>query len=197
MFVKPLKKQLDFFIKTILKNPNIKAILASNPFPNTNEWYLGAGCLSQTVWNYLLGNKIGKGIGDYDLVYYDAGDLSKHAETREQERLKNKFFHLAVELDVVNEARAHFWFEKDFGKKIDQYKSVEEAISQWPTTVTCVGVNKINNKINVFAPYGLSDLLGMRVRPNKPNVIKKIYEKKVKRWQSEWPELTVIPWEEG
>ena len=197
MFIKPLKKQLDFFIKTILKNPNIKEILDDNPFPNTNEWYLGAGCLNQTVWNYLLGNEIEKGIGDYDLIYYDASNLSKRAEIREQKRLRDKFSHFAVELDVVNEARAHLWFEEDFGKKIDQYKSVEDAISHWPTTATCVGVNKVNDKVNVFAPYGLSDLLGMIIKPNKPSVIREVYEEKVKKWKSKWPGLTVIPWKEG
>ncbi|MCJ7792374.1 MAG: nucleotidyltransferase family protein [Candidatus Marinimicrobia bacterium] len=197
MFIKPLKEQLDFFIKTILKNPNIKEILDNNPFPNTNEWYLGAGCLNQTVWNYLLGNEIEKGIGDYDLIYYDASNLNKRAEIREQKRLRDKFSHLAVELDVVNEARAHLWFEEDFGKKIDQYKSVEDAIRHWPTTATCVGVNKVNDKVNVFAPYGLGDLLGMIIKPNKPSVIREVYEEKIKKWKCQWPGLTVISWKEG
>ena len=80
MFFKPLKEQSDFFIKTILKNPKIKELLNGNPFPRTRSWYLGAGCLSQTVWNYLLGKEIETGIGDYDLVYYDKTNLTKQAE---------------------------------------------------------------------------------------------------------------------
>ena len=34
-----------------------------------------AGCLYQTVWNVLTGRDRGTGIEDYDLIYFDDGDL--------------------------------------------------------------------------------------------------------------------------
>jgi len=43
----------------------------------------------------------------------------------------------------------------------------------------------------------LSGLLGIIIKPNKPDAIREVYEKKVKEWKSKWPELTVIPWKEG
>ena len=40
----------------------------------------------------------------------------------------------------------------------------------------------------------LNDLLGLIVRPNKVQIIKEIYENKVLRWKTNWPDLNVIPW---
>jgi hypothetical protein len=46
----------------------------------------------------------------------------------------------------------------------------------------------------VFAPFGLSDLLGMVARPNKAIVSRGVYEEKVARWSARWPRLRVVPW---
>jgi uncharacterized protein len=192
---KPIEQQLTCLIEIVTRNPYIVAILDSNPFPSCNNWYLGAGCICQSVWNYISEKEITDGIKDYDLVYYDVNDISREKETEEQERTKRLLGHLPVEVEVVNEARVHLWFEQEFGKKIDQLKSCEDAINGWPTTATAIGVNKIGGKINVYAPYGLNDLFGMVVRPNKPSVIKWVYEKKVEKWTKIWPNLKVIPWD--
>ena len=196
MVNKPIQEQVNHLIEIVYKNPHIKTILDSNPFPDYDNWYLGAGCIFQSVWNYLSGKEIASGIKDYDLVYYDAKDISKEGEVREQERVKKLLSALPVGVEAVNEARVHLWFEQDFGKKIDQLKSCEDAINGWPTTATAVGINKVDGKVNVYAPYGLNDLFGMVVRPNKPSVIKWVYEKKVEKWTKKWPNLKVIPWEQ-
>ena len=196
MVDKPLQQQTDYLLEIVLKNPYISTILNGNPFPKYDNWYLGAGCICQSVWNHLSDKKITDGIKDYDLVYYNAKDISKESEEKEQERIRSLFLSIQAEIEVVNEARVHLWFEQDFGKKIDQLKSCEDAINRWPTTATSVGVNKINGKLNVYAPYGLNDLFGMVVRPNKPSVIKWVYEKKVEKWIKKWPNLKIIPWEQ-
>ncbi len=192
----PVEDQVDSLLEIVLKNPYVRQIIQSNPFPNNEPWYLGAGCICQSVWNYISGRKPEEGIKDYDLVYYDAKDISKEAELKQQQRIKTLFSGLSVEVDVVNEARVHTWFEEDFGKKIDQLKSCEDAINGWPTTATAIGINEIGDKFNVYAPYGLNDLFGMIIRPNKPSVIKWVYEKKVEKWTKIWPTLKVIPWEQ-
>lgn len=189
-----LQKQIETLIKIVLINPYIHKILNGDPFPNKKHWYLGAGCLCQSVWNYLSYIEITNGIKDYDLVYYDPKDISKNSELKEQARIKNMFLSLPVKIEVINEARVHIWFEKDFGKKIDQYKSCEDAINTWPTTATAVGINRINSKVNVYAPYGLNDLFCMTVRANKLQITKDIYERKVEKWTKYWPNLVVIPW---
>lgn len=194
---KPLDQQLDFVIKVLLKNHYVSAITKANPFPDNKNWYLGAGCLAQTVWNYLSGFKIDQGIKDYDLVYYNPDNTSKEGEEKEQRRITKLFSELPIKVEVVNEARVHLWFKEDFGRQIDQYKSCEDAVNTWPTTATAMGVNIIGKKVDIYAPYGLNDLLGMIVRPNKPSVIRWVYEEKVKRWSKIWPNLNIIGWEQG
>lgn len=181
-------------IKIVLKNPFIQKILNTNPFPNNSHWYLGAGCVCQSVWNYLLNEVITKDIKDYDLVYYDR-DISKKTELNEQLRVKKLFIDLPIDIEVTNEARVHVWYEEYAGKKIDQYKSCEDAIDTWPTTATAIGINKVKSKINVYAPYGLNDLFSLTVRANKLQITKDVYERKVEKWTKYWPVLRIIPWE--
>jgi len=195
MIDKPIQHQVNQLIDVVFQNPNVKAILEGNPFPHHDNWYLGAGCICQSVWNSISGKEITEGIKDYDLVYYDA-DTNKKSEEKELERVRSLFSSLPIEIDVVNEARVHLWFEEDFGKKIEQLKSCEDAINGWPTTTTAIGINKINEEVNVYAPYGFNDLFGLVVRPNKPSVIKWVYEKKVEKWTKKWTNLKVIPWEQ-
>lgn len=46
----------------------------------------------------------------------------------------------------------------------------------------------------VFAPWGLTDILSMVVRPNPVSGNMEAYEKKTERWKRIWPGLIVIPW---
>lgn len=192
MVDRSLQEQIDDLVKILLKNSNIDQILNGSPFPDGTNWYLGAGCVCQTVWNYLSGKKLTEGINDYDLIYYDPTDTSYEAEDVYIQKGKELFKNLPVIVEIRNQARVHLWLENKSGKKIDQLKSCEDAVNGWPTTATAIGVNKINGKINVYAPYGLNDLFGMVVRPNKPSTIKWVYEKKVEKWTKKWPNLKII-----
>ncbi|PYN87828.1 MAG: hypothetical protein DMD87_12610 [Candidatus Rokuibacteriota bacterium] len=48
---------------------------------NLPAWYLGAGCVAQTIWSLAHGKAPGADILDYDLVYYDR-DLSEERERK-------------------------------------------------------------------------------------------------------------------
>ncbi|MFA6587754.1 MAG: nucleotidyltransferase family protein [Patescibacteria group bacterium] len=183
-------------LQMLEKNQSIQFILAHAQELNMPDWYLGAGCISQTIWNIKSGFDPENGIKDYDLVYYDATDTSYEAEDKYIQKGKVLFKEIPVLVEIVNEARVYLWYEKHFGKSIEQYKSVEEAISTWPTTATCVGIKKDTaGKIQVYSPFDFDDLFNMVVRPNKPLITKKIYEDKVKGWVKVWPKLKVIPWD--
>ena len=88
----------------------------------------------------------------------------------------------------------HLRSQKHFHYSIQPYQSLEDAINHWPTTATCVGVQYVRNELFVYAPYGLNDLFGMVVRPNKLQITKEIYLKKVTRWKQCWPKLQIVPW---
>lgn len=98
------------------------------------DWYLGAGCIAQTVWNLAHGMPAHEGILDYDLVYFDP-DLSEAAELSARDRSRALLADLGLRLEVKNQARVHVWYRERFGYDIRPYASSRDAIETWPTTM--------------------------------------------------------------
>lgn len=160
-----------------------------------DNYYIGAGCITQTVWNYLFNNPLEYGIKDIDFVYFDDTNLDVEAEKRVIEKIQDLYSDLKIQIDVKNEARVHLWYKNHFGYIIKPYSSLEAALNTWPTTATSIGVRKDkNNELKVYAPFGLNDLFGKIVRANKTQITKQIYENKVSSWLKKWPDLNIIPW---
>ena len=182
--------------KFICKNSRIRTVLDRSSELRLPQWYLGGGCVAQTIWNLFHGYPPEKNIKDIDLAYYDP-DLSFEAEDRHIKHVQDLLGDVPVELDIKNQARVHLWFQDKFGYQIQPYQSIEEAITTWPTTSTCVGVRIQDGQCKVYAPYGLDDLFNMVVRPNKKQIRECDYVNKVKRWKKCWPRLKIIDWEEA
>lgn len=159
------------------------------------DYYIGAGAVTQAVWNEISGYHPQHGIGDMDIVYFNDGDLSEEGEKSIETKLSGMLKHLSFKIDVKNEARVHLWYGKKFGYGIPPYTSLEEAIDTWPTTASAIGIRKDESgNYTVYAPFGLSDLFRLIVRANKVQITKEIYEAKAVKWKSKWDKLTVIPW---
>ena len=163
---------------------------------NLPAWYLGAGCVAQTIWNLAHGKAPGVDILDYDLVYYDR-DLSEARERSVKREARELVVDLGIELDVTNEARVHMWYPQHFGYGIWPYQSTEDAIGTWPTTATAIGVRLSGRELEVWAPFGTDDLFNLVVRPNRVQITPEIYDAKVSRWTTHWPSLVALPWEDG
>src|SRR5882672_9098461 len=73
------------------------------PALNLSAWYLGAGCVAQTIWNLAHGKTPSADIVDYDLVYYDR-DLSEGRERSVSVEARELVADLPLDLDVTNEA---------------------------------------------------------------------------------------------
>jgi hypothetical protein len=184
----------------------LRLVLARSPIVATivDRWlqiglpdcWLVAGCLAQTVWNDAFGLPATHGISDIDLVYFDGEDLSAEAEAGHAALVRTLFADLGLWIDVKNEARVHLWYAEKFGNALAPYVSTEDAITTFPTTATAVGVQPRAGGLHVFAPYGLSDLLGLIVRPNKKQITQAIYDAKVNKWQAKWSGLRVVPWDD-
>ncbi len=187
--------ETEQLLQILEKNKSVQSILERASELKMPNWYLGAGGIAQTVWNVKHDFNPENGIKDYDLVYYDADDVSYEAEDAFIQRGKEIFKDIPVLVEIRNQARVHLWYEKHFGKPIDQYKSVEAAISTWPTIATSIGVKKERGQFQVYAPFGLDDLLDMIVRANKTLITEKIYQDKVDRWIKIWPNLKIVPWD--
>jgi hypothetical protein len=68
--------------------------------------------------------------------------------------------------------------ESKFGYPIARYASTAHAITTFPTTAGAVGIRPTPSGLSIFAPFGLSDLFGLMVRPNKTQITRAIYETK-------------------
>ncbi|MGD6818873.1 nucleotidyltransferase family protein [Metabacillus sp. 84] len=158
------------------------------------NYYLGAGFVTQTVWNELAENEFAYGIGDADIIYYEQNDLSPESEKEIENQLRRELSAIPFKLDIKNQARVHLWYEEKFGFPTKPYSSLEEAIDTWPTTASAIGVKKNKSNYEIYAPYGLEDLFTMTVRPNKLLVSKEVYEAKAYKWKSKWPGLKIIDW---
>src|SRR5437660_11136876 len=90
-------------------NETLWECLQRLPSLNLPAWYLGAGCVAQTIWNLAHGKAPGADILDYDLVYYDR-DLSEERERTVARDAQELIADLPIELDVTNEAHVHLLF---------------------------------------------------------------------------------------
>lgn len=187
-----LGKYGDLF-KLLSKNHVLTRILSDASKLNLPNWYLAGGCISQTCWNVLHGFKPSSNLKDYDLVYFDR-NTSKLAQDNNIMKAKRVFGGINAKIDIVNQARVHLWYPKEFGLEIPAYNSVEQGIASWPTTATCVGINLSENHLKLYATFGIKDLMTMTLRPNKQLITKQIYNSKIQRWVKIWPKLTVAPW---
>lgn len=158
-----------------------------------NCWLSGS-VVAQTAWNVIFGYPPEHGIADVDLVYFDPADLSEESEGEQEERLKALLSDVPSRIDAKNEARVHLWYEAKFGYPIDPYRSSEHAISTFPTTAGAVAIRPASNGLDIYAPFGLDDLLNCAVRPNKMQITEAIYVAKAKRWRSCWPKLKITKW---
>lgn len=182
-------------LEDILMSSNaVRTVLERSRELNIDNYYVGAGCITQTVWNYLSGNSLEYGIKDIDFVYFDDKNMDTQAEEIITQRVNELLSDIGLDIDVKNEAHVHLWYESNFGYPIKPYESLEAAINTWPTTATAIGIRFENDELKVYSPFGLDDLFGKIVRANKMQITKEIYDKKIASWIKKWPDLKVIPW---
>jgi uncharacterized protein len=129
----------EALLRMLRQNGVVWGVLQRIAHLDLPDWYVGAGCIAQTVWNHASGYDLDTGIRDYDVVYFSR-DLSEAAERSVSERVCSVLADLNVRPDVKNQARVHTWYGRRFGYEVLPYTSTADAISTWPTTATAVGV---------------------------------------------------------
>lgn len=189
------KTSAESFDRRLRRNPSLRAVLDCWTALRLPDAWIVAGALAQSIWNQEHGRPADADIKDIDIVYFNASDLSAEGEAAEEVRIRNLFAGLGPRFDVKNEARVHLWYGRKFGREIAPYTSTADAIATFPTTATSVGVQPVGGGLAIEAPFGLDDLLGMVVRPNRALASRAVYEAKADRWRLNWPRLDIRPWE--
>jgi len=185
------QKQMLFSI--LSKNSVLFELIKDAQSIGLQNYYIGAGCICQTVWNFQNNLDLMYGISDVDFVYFDE-DLSYEKEDLIIKQIERKFYHLPIKIDIKNQARVHLWYKKYYGYELSPYVSVENAINTWPTTATAIGVKMLDDKFIVYAPFGLNDMFGQIIRANKAQITKETYLQKCEKWSKKWSSLKIIKW---
>ncbi|KAF4964043.1 hypothetical protein FSARC_7992 [Fusarium sarcochroum] len=191
----PLNDQIARFREAIECNKTLTTVLSLAAKMKLPNWYLAAGALTQTVWNVVTDRDPEQGINDYDLIYFDASDLSWEAEDAVIQEGRKIFKDIPVEVEIRNQARVHLWYEKKFGRPCPQHHSTEASISTWGTNTALIAIRpRDDGQWDIYAPWGFSDMFRLIVRPNQLIMTEEAYHNKINRWIKIWPELTVMPW---
>jgi hypothetical protein len=179
------------FVADILSNRRNRAILDAWDALDLADGWLVAGCLFQTVWNLQSGRAPGQDIRDYDLFYFDAGDLSAAAEARVQRRVDRVLGALDVPIEVKNQARVHLWYEEHFGHAYPRLASARDGIDRFLVPATCVGVRPAGGDYEVYAPNGLAILYAGVLTPNPLTPHLPLFRAKAASYASRWDWLQV------
>jgi hypothetical protein len=189
-----LQEQCRLLEEILRQNHELFHVITSIDRFKLSNYYVAAGCISQTVWNFQSGNDIHYGINDIDVIYFDDSDLTSESEKIIEQSIREYYSDIKYTIDVTNEAGVHLWYHKKFGVVIPPYTSSESAVNSW-IPATAVGVRYTNSTFCVYAPYGLNDLFGRLIRPNKLLMTQQHYEEKAAKWKSKWDGLKTISWQ--
>jgi len=193
---KNLQTQMKILTNILEQSPKINIILNRMQELDLKNYYIVSGCVFQTVWNYILDLPSDYGIDDIDIIYYD-DDISIEKENEISHKINNIFEDMDLKFGIINEARAHLWLKRRFNIEIKQYISLENAIDTFGTTVQTLGIRKENGNLKVYAPNGLNDVFCLTLNPNNYGIFNQdMYNKKVSKYLSKWPQLNVMPWNE-
>lgn len=197
MQFKTIDEQMKQTILILEKNKDLMTILDYLYELKLPNFYIAAGSIFQTIWNYYDNKPLNNGIKDIDIIYYDSVNLTKESEEDLENKIKNhlKKINIHYEFDIHNEARMHIWKKANENKNINKYKNSEDAIDQWIATIQAIGITKENGNIKIYAPYGLSDVFSRTIRPIKHKYnSKELYDKKVNSWRKRFDNNIIIEW---
>jgi hypothetical protein len=183
------------FEAIIRADPDLMRLLERLLAIGLPQWRLVAGCLYQTVWNVLTDQPRGTGIKDYDVIYYDADDLSWAAEDGVIRRVTAATRDCVGPVEVRNQARVHLWFADRFGCNYPQLRYADESLRYYASLVHAVGVRLADDdRLDVAAPFGLDDIFAMRIRPNHALDNAASHTGKAARAKAIWPQVVIEPW---
>lgn len=173
-------------LNLIKKDSWMMLVLQTAADLNLPDWMIGAGFVRNKVWDFLHGfRKEQVDTADIDLIYFDKENLGEETEKEYDKILREK---TNVNWSAKNQARMHF----KHGDK--PYSSTTDALAHWVETPTCVAVTLENGTLKLIAPYGIYDLVNLRVRPTPRHDVKTMLERvKAKKWKEKWPKIQIIP----
>lgn len=178
------------FLALARRNPiNVELLTRLRPL-DLPQCHLTAGCLFQAVWNLRTGRAAHADVKDYDVFYFDDGDLSWEAEDAVIRRVQAATADLGVAVEVKNQARVHRWYAERFGAAYPALRSARNGIDRYLVACTCVGIDVADGRL--YAPDSLQDLADGLLRINPRHALPDLFRAKAASYRARWPWLRVI-----
>lgn len=151
--------------------------------------WLAAGSVRNFIWNILSGKPGFDAETDVDVIFFDP--TVSYEKTLQLEMELRKAFP-AYSWELKNQVYMHI-----HSPNSQPYTSSKDAMSKYPECCTAIGLRLLeDDKLELFAPYGLADIRAFQVRPT-PHFLadaerKKLYMERLsmKNWQAQWPQLS-------
>jgi uncharacterized protein len=166
----------------------IMAALAAVSRLHAPDCWIGAGLIRNAVWDHLHGRLVAPHPdSDVDVIYFDPQQVDTAAEDTAEASLRAAL--PALPWSVRNQARMHT-------RNGDApYHSTADAVRRWPETATAVAARIDAGRVEILAPHGIDDLVGLIVRPtpafrDKPEQVRNRLA--AKNWLRRWPRLRVV-----
>lgn len=151
------------------------------------NWYIAAGYVRNQVWDRLHGRDPSNEFHDVDVIYFDPIHIDENREKEYEQRLKT--LEPRYNWSVKNQARMHL------RNHAEPYKNVKDAMKRWPETATAIGITITDQeKVELIAPHGVADLLGLVVRKSPFFHDDEVFIKRMsgKGWLERWPKLKLV-----
>ncbi len=170
----------------VLARADIMRLLAALARQDLPDAWIGAGAIRNAIWDALSGIDTRAPSDDVDAIYFDRTDTRAERDRLIEEALRRDC--PDIPWSVKNQARMH---ERNGDRP---YRDSADAIAHWPETATAIAVRAVGGQIEVLAPHGIDDLIGLVVRPSpafafKPEAFRQRLQEK--NWQARWPRLRV------
>jgi hypothetical protein len=152
------------------------------------DCWIGAGFIRNGIWDALHGRAPNCALlNDVDVVFFDRANASPASDVAIEDRLAARSPNLPW--SVKNQARMHLRNGEA------PYRNTAAAIARWPETATAVAVRLLQGRLELLAPHGLEDLIGLTVRPTpafarRPEAFAR--RLRAKNWLARWPRLRIV-----
>jgi uncharacterized protein len=171
----------------IARRPSMMRVLRAAAAQGLPDCWVGAGFIRNAVWDTLHGFSSPGAYADVDVVFFDASDTRRERDEGIEADLATGY--PDVPWSVRNQARMH-------ARNGDApYADTRDALRHWPERCTAIAARASGDRIELLAPFGVDDLVGLIVRPTPAFALKmNVYRERLKEknWQARWPHLQVI-----
>lgn len=182
-------------LQAMQADPDMMTILQIIGNLSLKDSWLAVGSVRNFIWNLLSGKPGFDADTDVDVIFYDPAISYEETLCLEQE-LNSQWPQYQWELK--NQVYMHI-----HSPGTAAYQDAQDAMSKYPERCTAIGLRLLEKgELDLFAPYGLEDILSFQVRPTvhflETEARRELYTARLrkKNWQAKWPQLTIVQIEE-